>query len=191
MGIEIAPGKVIALLWIAFLASWVIGAFWAERPEKRAGSHAEAGYRVALLIGTGLFLIPAHGYRGWMRIWHPGLTFAWLCIGLMLVGFAFCWWARAYLGRLWSSQVTKKQDHYIVDTGPYALVRHPIYTGIILAVLATAAVKGTLLGIAGAALIVLGLWMKARLEERFLRAELGAAAYDDYSRRVPMLIPFV
>jgi protein-S-isoprenylcysteine O-methyltransferase Ste14 len=91
---------------------------------------------------------------------------------------------------LWSSQVTRKQDHRIIDTGPYALVRHPIYTGLILAVLATAAVKGTLPGIAGAVFIVWGLWMKARLEERFLRTELGAA-YDDYSRRVPMLIPFL
>jgi protein-S-isoprenylcysteine O-methyltransferase Ste14 len=51
--------------------------------------------------------------------------------------------------------------------------------------------KGTVYGVAGAALLTLGIWLKARLEERFLREELGAAAYDDYSRRVPMLVPFV
>ncbi len=181
----------IAILWIAFTASWIIAAFWQAQSEKRAALKEEAAYQIVLLIGTVMLLIPAHGYRGWMRIWFPSLTLVWICIGLMVVGFAFCWWARIYLGPLWSSQVTKKPDHHVVDTGPYGLVRHPIYTGILLAVLATAVVKGTVLGIAGTALVTLAFWMKARLEERFLRAELGAGAYDDYSRRVPMLIPFL
>src|SRR6185503_5263841 len=68
-------------------------------------------------------------------------------------------------------------------------VRHPIYTGILLAVYATAALKGTVLGLAGAAVITTGLWMKARLEEGFLREELGPD-YDAYRKRVPMLLPF-
>ena len=89
---------------------------------------------------------------------------------------------------LWSGQVTKKADHRVVDTGPYAIVRHPIYTGILLAVYATAALKGTVLGLAGAAVITIGLWMKARLEEYFLREELGTN-YDAYRKRVPMLLP--
>ena len=78
----------------------------------------------------------------------------------------------------------------MIDTGPYAIVRHPIYTGIILAAFATAAIKGTVFALAGAAIMTLGFWIKARLEERFLRQELGAAGYDAYSRRVPMLVPF-
>jgi len=78
----------------------------------------------------------------------------------------------------------------VVDRGPYGIVRHPIYTGILLSVFATAAVKGTVLGLAGAAIITLGIWMKARLEERWLREQLGADAYDSYRRRVPMLLPF-
>ena len=123
-----------------------------------------------LLIGGVLFLIPARGYHGWMRFWSVGSRGAWICAGVILAGFAFCWWARIFLGQLWSSDVTKKHDHHIVDTGPYALVRHPIYTGLLLALIATAAAKGTLLGIAGLVLIALGLWMKARLEERFLSA---------------------
>jgi protein-S-isoprenylcysteine O-methyltransferase Ste14 len=108
-----------------------------------------------------------------------------------VAGFAFAWWARIYLGTLWSGQVTLKPDHHIVDTGPYALVRHPIYTGILTAVLATMAAKGTLPGVAGAAIILVGVWMKARIEERWLRQELGAEAYDGYARRVPMLVPFL
>ena len=112
-------------------------------------------------------------------------------MALIAAGIAFAWWARIHLGRLWSAQITRKADHHIVDTGPYGLTRHPIYTGMLIAVLATMAAKGTLLGIAGALLIAASFYVKARLEERFLREELGAEAYDGYSRRVPMLVPFV
>ncbi len=108
---------------------------------------------------------------------------------MTLGGYLFCWWARVHLGRLWSGTVTLKPDHRVVDTGPYRLVRHPIYTGLILSALATAAEKGTVLGFAGVALIVVGFWLKARLEEGFLRKELGPKAYDSYAARTPMLIP--
>ena len=60
----------------------------------------------------------------------------------MLVGLLLTWWARIYLGPLWSSVITRKKDHKIIDTGPYALMRHPIYTGLIIALLATAAAEG-------------------------------------------------
>ena len=109
---------------------------------------------------------------------------------LCITGFAFAWWARLHLGRLWSAFVTRKADHRIIDTGPYGIVRHPIYTGIILAALALAIVKGTVYAVAGTLLATLGFWIKARLEEGFLREQLGADAYDAYRRRVPMLLPF-
>ena len=92
-------------------------------------------------------------------------------------------------GQLWSGTITRKADHRIVDTGPCGLVRHPIYTGILLAGLATMLAQGSLPGIAAAVLLT-GLWMKARMEEAWLRSELGAEAYDAYRRRVPMLVPF-
>ncbi|MEI9932166.1 MAG: isoprenylcysteine carboxylmethyltransferase family protein [Rhizomicrobium sp.] len=124
-----------------------------------------------------------------LRLWYLPYQTVWPAIGLIVLGFAFSWWARVWLGTLWSGQVTVKADHRVVDTGPYGIVRHPIYTGILLAVYATMALKGTILGIAAAVLITLGLWMKARLEEGFLREELGSG-YDDYRSRVPMLMPF-
>ena len=101
----------------------------------------------------------------------------------------FWWWARIQLGPRWSGRVTTKTDHRVVDKGLYAIVRHPIYTGLLLAVYGTTALKGTLYGIVGALLVTIGLWMKARLEEDWLRQELGGDAYDGYRRRVPMLIP--
>jgi protein-S-isoprenylcysteine O-methyltransferase Ste14 len=124
-----------------------------------------------------------------LRLWHIGWTGAWVCVALIAIGLGFTWWARIYLGRLWSGRVTRKAEHRVVDTGPYALVRHPIYTGLLLAALATAAAKGTVLGIAGFAMLLLGLTLKARLEERWLAGELEGGAYADYRRRVPMLVP--
>jgi protein-S-isoprenylcysteine O-methyltransferase Ste14 len=111
-------------------------------------------------------------------------------VAAAIAGFAFTAWARIHLGRLWSSSVSRKADHHIIDTGPYGIVRHPIYTGIIAASAATAAQRGTAEAWLGMALMTLGWYIKARLEERFLRDELGADAYGAYARRVPMLVPF-
>ena len=82
------------------------------------------------------------------------------------------------------------QGHRVIDTGPYRLVRHPIYTRIIAASYATAGAKGTLLAFAGASAMTAGWYLKARIEERFLREELGQNAYGNYAARVPMLLPF-
>jgi protein-S-isoprenylcysteine O-methyltransferase Ste14 len=176
-------------LWAAWGLSWIAASFWSAPTEKRAAGGGNL-YRLMMLIGGIIFFIPAHGYDGPLRFWLISWTGAWICVGLTALGIAFTWWARLYLGPLWSGSVTKKEGHRIVDTGPYGIVRHPIYTGILLAIFATMLAKGTLLGIVGAAIIMLGVWLKARLEERFLAEELGADAYDAYRRRVPMLVPF-
>jgi len=184
------PGIAIVGLWLLWGVSWLAAAWWSNSTEKRAGLGAEVGYRVIQLLGIVLFFVPAHGYEGPLRLWHVGWNGAWICVVLIALGFAFCWWARIHLGRLWSGAVTRKADHRVIDSGPYGLVRHPIYTGILLAVLATMAAKGTVLAVAGAILIGIGIWMKARLEERWLSQELGAGDYAAYRRRVPMLLPF-
>jgi protein-S-isoprenylcysteine O-methyltransferase Ste14 len=124
-------------------------------------------------------------------LWHVGYDGAYTLAGLTLVGILFAWWARIHLGRLWSGTITRKENHHVVDSGPYALVRHPIYTGLIAAIAATAAAQATVTGLLGAALIAFGLWLKARVEEDFLTVELGADAYGAYRRRVPMLVPFL
>ncbi len=184
------PGSAIAALWGAWAISWLLAAAWSRPVDKRLGFGAEMAYRIPTIAGGVLLFIRAHGYEGPLRLWQPTLTEAWACTALVALGFAFAWWARLYLGNLWSASVTLKTDHRIVDTGPYAIVRHPIYTGLLLSVLATMAVKGMVTGIAGALLITLGFWMKARTEEAWLRRELGEAEYDAYRRRVPMLLPF-
>jgi protein-S-isoprenylcysteine O-methyltransferase Ste14 len=95
-----------------------------------------------------------------------------------------------HLGRLWSASVTRKEDHRVVDSGPYAIVRHPIYTGLLIAAVATAVIKGTPIAFVGVVLMTIAFVIKGRLEENFLREELGREAYDAYRKRVPMLVPF-
>lgn len=184
------PGIFIGWIWIAWTLSWLIAAFWSSRSVRRPGFDAELGYHVILLFGALLFLVPAHNYEEILRLWHTDAFGAWVCIAFELAGFAFAWWARLHIGRLWSGTITRKAEHRLVATGPYSLVRHPIYAGIMLAVVATAAAEGTVFAITGMLLIIDGLWMKARLEERWLSQELGTEAYAAYRRRVPMLLPF-
>jgi len=184
------PRYAIVGLWLIWVISWLAAALWSNSTEKRAGFKVELSYRIVLLAGGVLLWVPAHGYEGPLRLWQIGWSGAWACVAAEALGFAFCWWARIHLGRLWSASITRKADHRVIDSGPYAIVRHPIYTGILLAVLATAAAKGTVFGVGAAVLIILGLWLKARFEERWLSQELGADAYQAYRRRVPMLLPF-
>ncbi|MBS0591084.1 MAG: isoprenylcysteine carboxylmethyltransferase family protein [Proteobacteria bacterium] len=185
-----SPGIAIIGLWLLWLVSWLIAALWSRPAEKHVDIARMLRYRIPMLLGTLLLIPQAHGYEGALRLWHVGWNGAWLCVVLVAAGIAFAWWARIHLGVLWSGAVTRKTDHRIVDSGPYAIVRHPIYTGLLLSLLATSVAKGTLLAATGFALLAFGIVLKARLEERWLSAELDPGAYAAYRQRVPMLIPF-
>lgn len=185
------PAATLEIIWIVWLISWVAASFWTGRTQRRVGTLATWTYRTAMIAG-GILLFPwTAQLLGERELWDVGDGGAYALAAVMLVGLAFAWWARIRLGRLWSSAITRKEDHRIIDDGPYALVRHPIYTGLILALLATAAAEATITALLGTALIVFGIWLKARTEEYFLIAEFDADAYAAYRRRVPMLVPFL
>jgi protein-S-isoprenylcysteine O-methyltransferase Ste14 len=181
---------VISFAWMVWAISWMAAAWWSNRTESRPASREEARYRVLTVIGVIMMTAPAHGYEGSLRLWHVSWMVGWLCAVVVIAGIAIAWWARLYLGRLWSARVTKKADHQVVESGPYAFVRHPIYTGLLLSLLATAIAKGTMLGVGGFIVLVIGTYFKARLEERWLATELDVDAYNRYRQRVPMLLPF-
>ena len=187
----VRPGVLFAIIWIAWLVSWAAAAFWRAPVQKYAAPRQQWIWGGLMFAGAALLFHSTRRLLHEPRLWHVGYGGGYTLAGVALLGVLFTWWARIHLGPLWSGQITVKQDHRIVDTGPYALVRHPIYSGLILAILATAAAQATITGLVGAALIVIGVWLKARTEERFLSAELGAEAYGDYRRRVPMLVPFL
>ncbi|MGA9796710.1 MAG: isoprenylcysteine carboxylmethyltransferase family protein [Rhizomicrobium sp.] len=196
------PQTAIFLPWDIWIVTWIVAALWTNRTIGRPGFGRELLYRILALAGFYLLLIPAiylrHGeiqvrpMGGILgtHLWMAPLAVNWAMVVVAALGFAFAWWARIHLGRLWSGRITRKEGHRVVDTGAYALVRHPIYTGIITAGLATMVVLGNLHAVIGAGLLIVAYWMKARIEEDFLREQLGPSDYDAYRARVAMLIPF-
>jgi protein-S-isoprenylcysteine O-methyltransferase Ste14 len=185
------PQVAINYLWFAWAISWFAAAAWSDRTTRRLDFGDELPYRIVTLIGVVMLFGSGRGWRhSPLGLWSLGATLGWALFAVCAVGFAFSWWARLHLGKLWSGWITQKEGHHIVDTGPYGIVRHPIYTGLIASAFAVAVMKGTILALLGAAIMTVGFWIKARLEERFLREQLDANAYDSYRRRVPMLFPF-
>jgi protein-S-isoprenylcysteine O-methyltransferase Ste14 len=94
-------------------------------------------YRVPIIAGAILITPCTAQVLGERVLWHFGNSATYVLAGLTLAGTSFAWWARIHLGRFWSSAITRKEGHRVIDTGPYGLVRHPIYTGLIGAILAT------------------------------------------------------
>ena len=192
------PDMAVYWLWTLWAITWIAASLWANRTVKRPGIAREWIYRVIALAGffllLGGFLKTQDHHLIWSR-W-PGvmgnaayapIPVGWAMVAITFLGFAFAWWARIHLGPLWSGGVEAKPGHRVIEGGPYALVRHPIYTGLLAVTAAVATVHANVAAVAGLALVTLGFILKARVEERFLQAELGG--YDDYRRRVPMLIP--
>jgi protein-S-isoprenylcysteine O-methyltransferase Ste14 len=187
----IEPNEAFELIWTGWFLSWMAASIWSGRTEKRAATRETSIYRAAILIGAVLMMPWTAQIIGDKRIWELSTAIACALIVVIFLGLLVTWLARIHLGRLWSSAITRKERHRVIDTGPYAFVRHPIYTGIITALVATAVIEATLAAMVGATLVCSGLWLKARAEERFLMVELGPDDYESYCRRVPMLIPFL
>lgn len=114
---------------------------------------------------------------------------AWVGIGLSVLGVAFSLWAIVTLGRHYDLVLEVHQDHELVRRGPYALVRHPVYTGLGLHFAGVCLATGNALLIAGTLLVSLpAFYLRARAEEALLRERFGAE-YEEYARDVPMLVP--
>ncbi len=179
----------IGACWIAWLVYWLIMAFSTKQTIERGGFF---GYRlvtivfaIVLLTGGQLLHVSERS-----RLWPHSLALGILCDCVVLAGAAFTVWARITLGRNWSAEVTFKQDHELIESGPYALARHPIYTGLIAMGLGTAIAYGQAFGFALFAALCGGLWWKAKQEERIMSAHFPEA-YAMYRTRVRAIIPFV
>jgi len=107
---------------------------------------------------------------------------------LTLAGLAFTVWARIHLGQFWSARVGLKEDHELIQSGPYAWVRHPIYSGILVAVMGSAVVAGDYRALLAVVLVWVGLILKARREEKLLSEHFGEA-FVQYRQRTGALVP--
>lgn len=185
------PTSAVISLCIAFVASWIGAALWTNRTAVRMPGRDQlplygATALAAVLLVIARLRLPALQ----VRLWPENAWFDWTMVAVCAIACAWCWWARIHLGKLWSAGVSRKEGHRVVDSGPYGIVRHPIYTGVIVGMFAFAAVRGTAFGLLFALVITLVFSVKARLEERFLRQEFGSA-YEKYSHRVGRLVPFL
>jgi protein-S-isoprenylcysteine O-methyltransferase Ste14 len=177
------------LPWYAFLIVWLVASLWVktskvtEPIEKRLvhGVLFTAGYY--LLFGRSLhygvldahFVPPLH----WLQL---------IAVALTCMGVALAIWARIILGENWSARVTRKVGHELIRTGPYAHVRHPIYTGLLLATIGTALFIGEWKGLVAVVLVLLAETFKAKREEQFMLEEFGET-YRQYQQGTGFLVP--
>jgi protein-S-isoprenylcysteine O-methyltransferase Ste14 len=175
-------------IWLAYFFYWWLrsrGVKSAVRAEARASGRLRAfSHWFAILLMC--YPIPPP-FLEW-RLWTPsGFTY-WAGVLVTVAGLFFSVWARHHLAGNWSREVTIKEDHELITSGPYGLARHPIYTGLLTGLMGTVMVIGELRAVLALALIALPLWFKMRLEESWMREEFGEK-YVEYSRRVAALIP--
>jgi protein-S-isoprenylcysteine O-methyltransferase Ste14 len=185
------PSGLIGLLWLLWALYWVIAACGVKPVRQREPMASRLAFVVPSLLGA-LLLIIGHRLTGSLgaRLIGGGWMRYGIALGLVVIGITFGIWARRTLGGNWSGTVTLKVDHELVQSGPYRWIRHPIYTGLLLAVLGTGLAAGRLYGVVAFVLILLALLWKLRVEERWMRAEFGER-YEQYRRSSWALIPFV
>ncbi len=183
------PNALIAAAWIVWLFAWILAAGWSARTASHHDLGAESPSRVLTLAAV-VMVLASYWPLPEAVLWTTPEAIRWAMAALVMIGLGFTWAARLHLGPLWSSTSAPTEDHRIVDTGPYGIVRHPVYAGLLLAVFATAIERGRLEALAGALVLIAAISLRAKLEERLLRRDLGDAAYAGYRRRVPMLVPF-
>jgi protein-S-isoprenylcysteine O-methyltransferase len=172
--------------WLAIFVVWTLGAFFSKNVV-RAQPFGSRLVEVCFLAAAFTLLFnPAIGGR----VLSDSGAIAWAGVVLTFLGAGFTIWARIILGRNWSASVTVKLDHRLMRSGPYAIVRHPIYAGMLVAALGTAMAFGRVAGFAAPFLLAYAWRRKWRLEEQFMRDEFGAE-YVEYARNVKAVIPFV
>jgi protein-S-isoprenylcysteine O-methyltransferase Ste14 len=174
-------------LWVLLTAIWALASRRSKRTIRREGAAGRIIHWILYMAGCLLLFIP------W-RLAPLGARFVPEASAIVLGGYlaaaglAFATWARFVLGRDWSMAVTVKEDHKLIRRGPYRIVRHPIYTGILLMLVGTAIGYGRVSGLIGVALALAGFWVKWRTEERFMVEQFGVE-YVQYQREVKAIIP--
>jgi protein-S-isoprenylcysteine O-methyltransferase Ste14 len=182
---------IVLLLWIAWLVYWISSAANVKPAIRRESNWWRASYIIPIVIASILLSIPpvAGGGSLFSHLLPIGVAY-WPGVLLIAAGLGFSVCARQHLGRNWSGTVQVKQDHQLIRDGPYRFVRHPIYTGVLTALLGTALVNNHWGGILAVVIAFGSFWRKLTLEERFMGETFGSA-YEEYRRKTAALIPFL
>jgi protein-S-isoprenylcysteine O-methyltransferase Ste14 len=188
-------GRLLARLyvdaWIFAGIVWLVAALFTnrtERTEPLSSRLVQLGWTLLSVILLSFGRLP-WGPLG-VRVIPRSFLLGNAGLALTIVGIAFALWARFYLGRNWSGRVTLKENHELIRTGPYAFVRHPIYTGILVALTGTVIAIGEARAILALIIVAVGLHFKSKTEEQFMSEKFGEQ-YATYRREVKSLIPYV
>jgi protein-S-isoprenylcysteine O-methyltransferase Ste14 len=183
--------SIIPALWLIWLAYWLVSAIGAKETVRRETRLSRLTHGLPMVAGAVLLGVPHVFGRTLDQRFHAfSFTWFWVGVALTTAGISFSIAARAWLGSNWSGSVTLKQGHELIRSGPYALVRHPIYTGLLLALFGTALVVDRWRALIALVILIAGLLYKMRVEERFMAEQFGDA-YGRYRAEVPALIPFL
>lgn len=194
--------SVISFAWTAFVLIWLVSAFWVKRDVRGRGilgAWTQFVFVRIIIIAVAVFVFErvldgsVHFSAGTPFILRNAiavpLALGWVGATLTVIGIAFAVWARFHIGRNWSGVPSVKEDHELVTSGPYAFVRHPIYTGIICAAFGTA-LTGTVFGIVVFVFATLAFLRRIKKEEGIMLG-LFPSAYPAYQARTKRLIPFI
>jgi protein-S-isoprenylcysteine O-methyltransferase Ste14 len=176
-------------LWIIFLLYWAVSALSVNRTRIREKSAWRLATLVLVLAGANLIFSRSLHVGALHERFVPQSD--WIhAVGVSLVaaGIGIAIWARHHLGQYWSGRVTLKVDHQLIQSGPYTWVRHPIYSGLLVALGGTALFVGEWRALLGVLLMFLGFWQKAWREERLLESQFGSD-YQQYRTRTGRLLP--
>jgi protein-S-isoprenylcysteine O-methyltransferase Ste14 len=181
--------EILDKLWMVLGFFWLLTAIGQKRAVFQESAARSAAYRIGTIVAFVLL------FANWASVgplaWHvtpEAPVLRWVALAVGIAGFVLAFWARILLGGEWSSSVTLKAGHRLIESGPYAFVRHPIYSGLLLAMVGTAIAGNELRMYLAVVVAFASWWYKSRLEERLLIHSLGKS-YVEYRQRTYAMIP--
>jgi protein-S-isoprenylcysteine O-methyltransferase Ste14 len=185
----LTPSAIISDLWMLFALYWLLSALNRKKTKQRESIVQRLLYMLPLVVAFYLLYKGdlRHGWLGTYFVPHTPLV-QWLGVMITAAGMAIACWARIHLGANWSGVVTLKEGHELIRTGPYRNIRHPIYTGILLAFFGNVVELGQVRGLIALAVIWLSFYIKARREESFLVQEFGPK-FKEHTQHTGMFLP--
>ncbi|MDL2403718.1 methyltransferase family protein [Rhizobium mayense] len=177
--------------WGSWALIWFVASFRVKKTTRSEDPLSRLSNTAPIWIGA--FLLVAR--PSWLgplsfRLLPPNLAYYSIGAALTVIGLAFAVWARYHIGRNWSGVITVKEDHVLIRTGPYAIVRHPIYSGLLLAFIGTALARGHIGALLAIGFMLYAILRRVHIEERWMGETFGQA-YVDYKAKTPALVPFV
>ncbi len=184
-----AAARICSDLWVVLAAIWLVSSFWSKQTQERAAINSRLAYGVPVLIAFYLLFnehVPLH----WMNveIIARNRFLGELGVAITAIGLALAVWARFSIAGNWSGAVSVKIAHQFIRKGPYAWVRHPIYSGILGATLGTAIAIGEVRCLLAFIVLWSALRTKSRLEEQLMLRTFGTE-YEQYIQSTGALIP--